>query len=87
MQGSDRKRTGKEGAGPNVNVWQSSQSLTKSKLILALSLCGHSPVTSSMLHCVTLSLVTCHLLEGELGVAGGAGKTVDTPSLVEGGHH
>lgn len=28
-----------------------------------------------------------YLLEGELGVAGRAGKTVDTPCLVKSGHH
>lgn len=37
---------------------------------------------------VLLSLrLLYYLLEGELGVAGRAGKTVDTPGLVQGRHH
>lgn len=28
-----------------------------------------------------------YLLEGELGVAGGTGETVDAPGLVQGRHH
>lgn len=33
-------------------------------------------------------LQTCtNLLESQLGVACGAGKTVDTPGLVQGRHH
>lgn len=61
-------------ANSHVRFWQSSENIINTKWV----------------HKVWIDSAPqwqYYLLEGELGVAGRAGKAVDTPGLVEGRHH